>query len=122
MKDVVDGDFKTNFAKFIGRTGGFEGASTNMLGTLGGSAAGGAIAGPVGAFAVPVAGMAAKSIAQKLTKNKAQFSSKIAAAGKDANRIAKAIYISAKAKRKKPSDLKADLLLDFPKVGNIKMI
>ena len=115
MKDVVDGDFKTNFAKFIGRTGGFEGASTNMLGTLGGSAAGGAIAGPVGAFAVPVAGMAAKSIAQKLTKNKAQFSSKIAAAGKDANRIAKAYLTSVQKKKRNPSDL-ADLLLD-PKVN-----
>ena len=115
MTDVVEGDFKTNFAKFVGRTGGFDGASTNMLGTLGGSYAGSAILGPVGAFIVPAAGVAAKKIAQKLTTNKAQFASKIAAAGKNADRIAKAYLTSVPKGKRNASDL-SDLLLD-PKVN-----
>ena len=111
MKDVVDGDFKTNLAKFVGRVGGFEGSSTNMLGTLGGIAGGTAFGGPLGAVAVPIAGMAAKKIANNLTTNKARFSSKIAAAGTNANDIAKAyLTIVPKAKRS-VSDL-ADLLSD----------
>lgn len=122
IKDVVEGDFKTNFAKFIGRTGGFEGASTNMLGTLGGSAAGGALLGPVGAFAIPAIGVVSKRIAQNLTKGKANFTSALVRAGNDANEITK-IYLTAVPKAKRSAQDLADLLSD-PKVNidDLKMI
>lgn len=90
IRKVVEGDKKTNLFKFLGRFGGFEGPSTNMLGTLGGGAAGAAAVGPVGAVVVPAIGMMSKTLAQRLTRKGAKFADSIVRAGPDAQRITKA--------------------------------
>lgn len=111
INDVVQGDFKTNLAKMIGRMGFMEGSSTSVLGSLGGIFAGSSIAGPIGGVAFPAAGIASRQIAKKLTANKAKFVESMTRAGKDAKRVAAAyLQIVPKAKRN-VNDL-ADLLMD----------
>lgn len=111
MRDVVRGDFKTNFAKLIGKFGFSEGRATNMLTSLGGVAAGSTFGGALGAIAIPVVGKVAKTIATKLTTNKAKFVNSITRAGTDGNRIAKA-YLTAVPKAKRSVKDLADLLMD----------
>lgn len=111
MRDVVKGDFKTNMAKLVGRFGFSEGRATNVLTSLGGVGLGSVAGGPVGAIAIPAVGIAAKSLAQRLTKNKAKFTQAMTRAGTDANKIAKAYLTSVPKAKRNPSDL-ADLLLD----------
>lgn len=108
IRDVVQGDFAQNFSKMIGRMGFGEGASTSVLGTLGGIAGGGAAFGTPGAVAVPAAGVAARQIAKRLTKGRAQFVDSIVRAGNDGEAIAKA-YLSLPKEARKTLDL-ADLL------------
>ncbi len=122
MRDVVRGDFKTNFAKLIGRFGFSEGRATNMLTSLGGVAAGSTFGGALGAIAIPVVGKIAKTIATKLTTNKAKFVNAMTRAGTDANKIAKA-YLTAVPKAKRSVQDLADLLSD-PQInlGELEMI
>ena len=115
MRDVVRGDFKTNMAKLVGRFGFSEGRATNMLTSLGGVGLGSATGGALGAIAIPAVGIAAKSIAQKLTSNKAKFVNSMTRAGTDANRITKAYLTSVPKAKRNPNDL-AELLLD-PKIN-----
>lgn len=111
MNQVVQGDFKTNFAKMVGRMGFMEGSSTSVLGSLGGVYAGSSLLGPAGAVATPVAGIAARQIAKKLTTNKANFVDTIIKSGKDGKRITSAYLRAVPKGKRSPSDL-ADLLLD----------
>lgn len=111
MRDVVRGDFKTNIAKLVGRFGFSEGRATNMLTSLGGVAAGSTFGGPLGAIAIPVVGKVAKTIATKLTTNKANFVNAMTRAGTDANKITKA-YLTAVPKAKRSAQDLADLLVD----------
>lgn len=111
MQDVVNGDFKTNIAKFVGKFGFNEGRAGSMLTSLGGVGLGAGAGGTFGAMAIPAIGIASKQIAQKLTKNKAAFTDKIIRAGTDANRITKA-YLSSVPKAKRSSSDLADLLMD----------
>jgi hypothetical protein len=111
MRDVIQGDFKTNFAKMIGRMGFMEGSSTSVLGSLGGVYAGSSLLGPVGAVAVPAVGVAARQIAKGLTTNKAKFIDTITRSGKDGKRIVKA-YMEAVPKKRRSLDDLSDLLAD----------
>jgi len=111
MRDVIQGDFKTNFAKMVGRMGFMEGSSTSVLGSLGGVYAGSSLLGPAGAVAVPTAGVAARQIAKGLTTNKAKFVDTIVRAGKDGKRVVKA-YMEAVPKNKRNIDDLSDLLAD----------
>tara|TARA_R110000764_G_scaffold28039_2_gene66011 strand:+ start:1690 stop:3330 length:1641 start_codon:yes stop_codon:yes gene_type:complete len=111
MKNVVKGDFKTNFAKMLGRMGFMEGSSTSVLGSLGGVYAGSHFLGPVGAVAAPAIGVTARQIAKKLTTNKAKFIDTITRSGKDGKRIARA-YLEAVPRGKRSLDDLSDLLAD----------
>lgn len=111
IKGVVDGDFKTNFAKMVGRMGFMEGSSTSVLGSLGGVFAGGTIAGPLGAVAAPAVGTAAKQIAKKLTTSKAKFTDSLVRSGTDGRKIAKA-YLESVPKSKRSIEDLAGLLSD----------
>ena len=111
MNQVVQGDFKTNFAKMVGRMGFMEGSSTSVLGSLGGVYAGSSLLGPAGAVATPVAGIAARQIAKKLTTSKANFVDTIVRSGKDGKKITTA-YLKAVPKGKRNAADLADLLLD----------
>ena len=111
INQVVKGDFKTNFAKMLGRMGFMEGSSTSVLGSLGGVYAGSSLLGPVGAVATPAVGIAARQIAKKLTTNKAKFVDTVIKSGKDGKRIAEAYLRAVPKAKRNPSDL-AELLLD----------
>lgn len=111
MNQVVQGDFKTNFAKMLGRMGFMEGSSTSVLGSLGGVYAGSSVLGPAGAVATPAVGIAARQIAKKLTTNKAKFIDTIVKSGKDGKRITEAYLRAVPKAKRNPADL-AELLLD----------
>ena len=91
MKAVVRGEgTKRNLYKFLGRAGGFEGGSTNFLGTIAGTGIGAAMFGPLGAVAVPLIGVFSKRMATRLTQEGARFADQVIRAGKDAKAITQA--------------------------------
>jgi len=112
MRAVVDGDFKQNMTRLIGKVGLSIDRSPNVFASIvAGGGLGTVIGGTTGAIVVPVIGTISKQIAKKLTTNKANFVDAIVRAGGDAERIAKAyLTIVPKAKRN-ISDL-ADLFSD----------
>ena len=112
MRAVVDGDFKQNMTRLIGKVGLSIDRSPNVFASIvAGGGLGTVIGGTTGAIIVPVVGTISKPFAKKLTTNKANFVDAIVRAGGDAERIAKAyLTIVPKAKRN-ISDL-ADLFSD----------
>ncbi len=111
MRDLVKGDRAQNFAKLIGRFGFSEGRSTNTLLSLLGGGVGAFAGGIGGAFVVPTIGQASRVIAQKITKNKAQFIEAITRAGSDGEAIAKA-YLNTVPKGKRTVKDLSELLSD----------
>jgi len=89
MNDVVQGNFTANTLRRLGRLSGGSGAQHNMLTSMGGSglgaAAGGAIAGPVGAaigaVSVPALGYGAQKGAEALTRRQASIAQALIASG-----------------------------------------
>ncbi len=123
MRDVVDGDFKTNFTRMIGKLGLSIDRSPNVFQSIvAGGGLGFGVGGSTGALVVPAIGTVSKAIAQKLTRNKSQFVKSMALAGKDANDITRA-YLKAVPKAKRSSQDLADLLSD-PSIDldTVKMI
>ena len=88
MRKVVQGGGAENTLKFLGKFGFSEGHATSMLGSSIGVAGGAAIGGAPGAVAVPLIGQVSKSLAQRLTRNNAQFADQIIRAGKNGKQIA----------------------------------
>ena len=109
LNDVVQGDFNRNLAKLVGKFGFTEGHVTGLIGGSLGVAAGSAAFGVPGAIAVPVIGQVSKKLAQRLTRNKAEFANQVVRAGTDGNKIAKA-YISHTPKKLQSSTELAELL------------
>lgn len=109
MKDVVQGDFKRNMAKLIGKFGFTEGHVTGLIGGSLGVAAGATVGGTAGAIAVPVIGQVSKQLAQRLTKNTAVFADQVVRAGSDADKIA-AAYIKHTPKSMRSADELSELL------------
>ena len=123
MRDVVQGDFKTNFTRAIGKLGLSIDRSPNVFQSIvAGGGLGYGLGGSTGALLVPVAGTASKAIAQKLTRNKAKFARDMVAAGKDGSEITRA-YLQAVPKSKRNANDLSNLLAD-PEVDlkTIKMI
>lgn len=71
MEKVVRGGTGENLMKLLGKFGFSENQATNYLGAMIGIGGGAAVGGPVGAVAVPMIGQAAKSQAQRMTRNNA---------------------------------------------------
>lgn len=110
MKEVVRGGTAENITKAIGKLGFSEGQSTSMLlGSLG-VAGGAAIGGAPGAVAVPLIGQMSKTLAQKLTRNKAAGADLIIRAGKDGKEITKAYLKATKPGERSAAEL-TELLL-----------
>ena len=115
MKEVVKGGPAENIAKALGKLGFSEGQSTSMLlGSLG-VAGGAAVGGAPGAVAVPLIGQMSKTLAQKLTRNKAAGADMIVRAGKDGREITKAYLKATKPGERSAAEL-TELLLR-PGVG-----
>lgn len=110
MRLVVRGGKAENIAKAIGKFGFSEGQATNMLmGSLG-VAGGAAIGGAPGAVAVPLIGQLSRTLAQKLTRGKAEAANIIVRAGKEGDEIAKAYLKITTPKTRNASEL-TELLL-----------
>lgn len=123
MRDVVQGDFKTNFTRAIGKLGLSVDRSPNVFQSIvAGGGLGYGLGGSTGALLVPIAGTASKAIAQKLTKNKAKFTKDMIAAGKDGTEITRA-YLRSVPKNKRSANELSNLLAD-PSIdlNTIKMI
>lgn len=110
MRAVVKGGTKENILKAIGRLGFSEGQATNILGGAVGVAAGAALFGTPGAILVPVIGQVSRKLAQKLTRQGAEFTDIIVRAGTDARAIAKA-YIDNVPKKLRSSLELSELLV-----------
>jgi len=111
MRDLVKGDRSQNLAKLIGRFGFGEGRATNVIGGLLGAFAGTATGGLPGFVAIVTVGSASRKIAQRLTKNKADFIENITRAGKDGEDIVRA-YLNAVPKSKRNAAELSELLRD----------
>ncbi len=123
MRDVVKGDFKSNFTRMVGKFGLSLDRSPNVFQSIvGGGGIGFLGGGATGALAVPIIGTVSKAIAQKLTRGKADFAKKMTLAGKDGTDITRA-YLQTVPKAKRSAQDLADLLSD-PSVDldTIKMI
>jgi len=71
IKQVVDGKMGGNLAKSLSRLAPTDGATNHMINAILGSAGGYGVAGPVGAFAAPLAGYAGQGLARQSTKGNA---------------------------------------------------
>lgn len=123
MRDVVKGDFKSNFTRMLGKLGMSIDRSPNVFQSLvAGGGVGAALGGTPLAIAIPVIGTVSKAVAQKLTRGKAAFTKSIIAAGTDGTEITRAYLKSVPKSKRSVQDL-ANLLSD-PKVdlATIKMI
>jgi hypothetical protein len=119
MQKVVRGGGIENTAKALGKFGFTEGQASGMLlGSLG-VAGGAAIGGSAGAVAVPLVGQLSKNLAQKLTRNNADFVSELVRSGKDSTAITKAYIRSVPAKDRSAYDL-SELLIKSNALGPIK--
>lgn len=90
MRTVVRGGTAENIAKAIGKFGFTEGQASSMLLSSLGVAGGAAIGGPTGAVAVPVIGQVSKKLAQKLTRNNAEFADAVVRAGPKGTEVVRA--------------------------------
>jgi len=125
MRDVVDGDFKQNFTRLIGKTGISIDRSPGVFQAMmasGSAGLGGLFGLGAGGIVIPVIGSVSKKIAQNLTRNKAKFVDSITRAGTNAEEITKAYLTSVPKAKRSVQDL-ADLLSD-PEVNltDLKMI
>lgn len=111
MRDLVKGDRSQNLAKLIGKFGFGEGRATNVIGGLLGSFAGTASGGLPGFVTVVTVGASGRKIAQKLTKNKADFTEALTRAGSDGEAITKA-YLNTVPKGKRNVKDLSELLSD----------
>jgi len=112
IQKVVRGGGVENAAKAIGKFGFSEGQATSMLlGSLG-VAGGAALGGSAGAVAVPLIGQVSKNLAQKLTRNNAEFVSQLVRSGKNSTSITKSYMSMVPAKERSPYEL-AELLISM---------
>lgn len=120
IKTVVRGGRLENTAKALGKFGFSEGQATSMLLSSLGAAGGAAIAGPGGAAAVPLAGQAFKSIAQKLTRDNATLAKRLVSAGADGEKIARAYMMTVPKRNRSIEDLTALLIAGNVPTGKLK--
>ena len=111
MRDLVKGDRSQNLAKLIGRLGFGEGRATNVVGGLLGSFAGTAAGGLPGFVTTVAVGSTSRKLAQKLTKNKADFIEAVTRAGGDGEAITKAYLNNVPKGKRNVKDL-SELLSD----------
>lgn len=111
IKDVVDGTKPRTLAKLIGKFGFTEGNATGFLGGSIGAGAGYSMLGTTGMIAVPLVGQVSKQLAQRLTKNSANFANQVVRAGSDANAIAKAYIKNTPSSQRSSSEL-SELLMN----------
>ena len=110
MREVVKGGTAENLAKMIGRFGFSEGQASNMLmGSLG-VAGGAAVGGAPGAVAVPLIGQLSRTLAQKLTRGKAEGVDLIVRAGNDGKAVVQAYLKAVKPAERSAQEL-TELLL-----------
>jgi hypothetical protein len=128
MKRVVKGGKAENIAKHLGKLGFSENQASSMLLASLGVAGGAAVGGPAGAVAVPIVGQAARSLAQRLTRNNAKLADELIRAGTNGRKIANA-YIKSTPKGKRSTEELTGILLntnseDIPALikGNVKLI
>lgn len=115
MQQVVKGGGLENTAKMLGRLGFSEGQASNMLlGSLG-VAGGAAVAGTGGAVAIPLIGQVSRKLAQKLTKNNAEFTDAVVRAGKNGTRLVNE-YMRAVPRKDRSAKELAELLMR-PDIG-----
>lgn len=113
MEQVVRGTRSANLFKFLGRMAPTEGQATSFLGaSVGagggaaiGSAVGGATGAGVGAVVLPAIGMVSRNLAQRLTRNNAEFANRIIRAGRDSNQIARAYMMATPANQRSAQEL-----------------
>lgn len=111
IKKIVQGGRLENTAKALGKFGFSEGQATSMMLSSLGAAGGAAVAGPGGAAAVPLAGQAFKSIAQKLTRDNALLAKRLVSAGSNGEKIARA-YLASKPSAKRSTEELTALLIE----------
>lgn len=111
IKKIVQGGRLENTAKALGKFGFSEGQATSMMLSSLGAAGGAAVAGPGGAAAVPLAGQAFKSIAQKLTRDNALLAKRLVSAGSNGEKIARA-YMASKPSAKRSTEELTALLIE----------
>lgn len=110
MRKVVHGGKAENALKALGKFGFTEGQATSMLLGSMGTAAGAAVGGWPGAVAVPLVGQISKNLAQKLTRNNAQFADDVIRSGKSGAQIVQAYY-RATPKAQRSAEELSELLL-----------
>ena len=81
MERVVKGGAVGNALKKIGKLGAGSAQQSNMLGAGLGAGAGAAVAGPIGAFAVPIVGGIAQKAGERSTQKAAEFARALVASG-----------------------------------------
>ena len=110
MRQVVKGGTLENLAKLIGKFGISEGQSVSVFAPSLGAGVGYSVAGPAGAFAVPVIGQVSKVLAQKLTRDAGKGADLIIRAGKDGKKVVDAYLRITKKSERNPQEL-TELLL-----------
>lgn len=118
LRQVTRGTTPANFFKFLGKFGFSEKQATSMLGASigvgGGAALGSAVGGPggagVGAVLVPTIGQVSKKLAQRLTRNNAQFADAVIRAGRNAREVTQ-VYLRNTPRSERSIDELGQLLL-----------
>lgn len=115
MQRVVRGGGAENTAKALGKFGFTEGQASTMLLGSAGVAGGAALGGAPGAVIVPLIGQVSKNLAQKMTRNNAEFANALVRSGDNSSDIIKAYYKHVPKAERNTADL-TELLLGKTKL------
>lgn len=122
LQKVVRGGGAENVLKFMGKFGFTEGQATSMLGSSIGVGAGATIGGAPGAVAVPLIGQISKGLAQRLTRNNAEFADQIVRAGRNGKAIALSYLRNTPKDKRSVAELTELLIRPGVDTGSIKAI
>lgn len=122
IRRVGQGGKLENTFKLLGKFGVSDEQAVRVLMPSLGAAGGAAVGGPVGAFAVPAIGQAARTMASKMTQNNANLASALARAGRDGKKIADAYARSVPIGKRDPEHLAALLLANKVPIPAVKTL
>mgnify|MGYP003647819846 FL=1 len=130
LRDLVEGDLKSNTAKKLSRLGFGNGAATNHLGassSIGiggilGSVFGGPMGTAIGVITPPIIGKLAADVVEKLTLNKLKFADDLVRAGKNAKAVTRAYLKHTPIAQRNVDDLTGLLLSNDLNLSDIKAL
>lgn len=122
IRKVSQGTNAGNIAKFLGKFGVLDGATSRSLTSMGGIAiAGGATGSLTAVGAVPLVGQLSGALSQRMTLNNAEMAKAITRAGKNGLKISREYIKNTPKNLRKPSELAELMIKNKVNIGGINL-